>query len=694
MERLLLELIKLHIHKQIYLFINKIELKLGKFNQLKNIDSLNIDIKVSDIILEMNLNKLKRDPINYIKSCSQNELENLLLELNNAYYNNTSLISDEIYDILADYIKENYNSKYINNIGADVLKKKVKLPVHLPSMDKIKPDTNALVNWLKDYKGNKIVSDKLDGMSLLLDLREKIPKAYTRGDGSIGQDISWIIKYINIGNLNKNMIRGECIVSKSNWEILKNKYPEYSNPRNFVSGYTGRKTISGDLMKFIDFVAYEYITDVPLSLEEQLITLKNSKINVVNYELCDTVSNDKLSSILENRRENGLYEIDGIIITDNKPHAREISKKYPKYAKAFKMVLQEQTAEVLVTGITWDPSMYGILNPIVNLSTVKLDGVNISNATGYNANFITNNKIGGLIGPGAIVKLTRSGGVIPKIIKITKPYSGKIEDVLPKQTDFKDGYKWTNTKIDIILNNPNINNKVKLKRILHFFETLGVPYFKEGMTTKVYDAGFNTISKIIKISKDDLLKLDGFKEKSADKIIAEISKFYGKATLLDLMSAYYGFGPGFGRRRIEPILLKYPNIMDYDIESNKDEIIKGIIEINGYQKTTARKFVEGLEQFKLFYNEIPKQDINTTLIVNINQTGTKYIDKVFCTSGFRFDKDLIEKITSNGGKIEATLKSNVTDLIIKNDNKLSGKILKAKEKGINVMDFDNFIKNN
>mgnify|MGYP001185908545 CR=1 FL=1 len=691
MEKLILKLINLYIYNQVIILINNIEIKLGKLNIIKDIDSFNINIKVSDIVLEMNLNKLKCDPINYIKSCSQSELENLLLKLNNEYYNNTSLISDEIYDILVDYIKENYKFKSINDIGAKVFKKKIKLPVHLPSMDKIKADSNALLNWLEDYPGNKIISDKLDGMSLLIDLREKIPRAYTRGDGSIGQDISWIIKYINIGNLNNNMVRGECIVSKSNWKILKNKYPEYSNPRNFVSGYTGRKIISEDLMKFIDFIAYEYITDVPLSLEQQLIILRNSKMNVVNYKLCNTISNEILSSILENRREHGEYDIDGIIITDNKVHMRETSNKYPKYAKAFKMILQDQIAEVLVTGISWDPSMYGILNPIVNLTKVRLDGVNISNASGYNANFIINNKIGGLIGPGTIVKLTRSGGVIPKIIKVIKPYSGKVEDILPKQQQFKDGYKWTNTKIDLILNNPDMNHTVKLKRIVHFFETLGVPYFKEGMITKVYEAGFNTISKILKISKIDLLKLEGFKEKSADKIINEINKFYKKARLLDLMSGHYGFGSGFGKKKIEPILLKYPDIMNYNLEKNKNILIKGIIEINGYQEKTAKKFVEGLEQFRIFYNEMPKQDNDILINTIVNPKGSKYINKVFCTSGFTFNKDLTDIIISNGGKIEQTIKSNVTDLIIKDENKLSAKILKAKEKGINIIHYSKFI---
>mgnify|MGYP001109148623 FL=1 len=131
--------------------------------------------------------------------------------------------------------------------------------------------------------------------------------------------------------------------------------------------------------------------------------------------------------------------------------------------------------------------------------------------------------------------------------------------------------------------------------------------------------------------------------------------------------------------------------MNYNLEKNKNILIKGIIEINGYQEKTAKKFVEGLEQFRIFYNEMPKQDNDILINTIVNPKGSKYINKVFCTSGFTFNKDLTDIIISNGGKIEQTIKSNVTDLIIKDENKLSAKILKAKEKGINIIHYSKFI---
>ena len=694
-----MKVVKAYIKKEIELFLINIKEK-KKLNFDIKIKKKDINITLSDIYLDMKLEKIKKDPIGYAKSCNQKELENILVLLNNAYYNNTSLVSDEIYDLLTEYLDETYKSELSNTIGAEinVSKEKVQLPTHLPSMEKIKPDTNSLSNWLHNYPGTKIISDKLDGMSLLIDARSNPIKAYTRGNGSIGQDISWIVNYINIGTINKCMVRGECIVSKENWEIIKNDYPEYSNPRNFVSGYTGRKIITKSLMKYIDFVAYEYIGEVPIKIETQLKNLEEFQMNVVNYSIHDNISNSILSKILSDRRDNSKYEVDGIIITDNFPHPRETSEKYPKYAKAFKMILDDQTAEVIVKGITWEPSIYGILNPIVNISKINLDGVNISNATGHNANFIINNKIGGVIGPGSIVKLTRSGGVIPKIIQVVKPFKGDVSEVLPNPNLYEGGYKWTDSKIDLILNEPDKNEKVKIKRIQHFFGSLGVPFFKEGLISKVYNAGFITISSMLHLNKSDLLKINGFKEISSEKIINEISKYYNKATLSDIMAAHHSFGSGFGKRKIQPIIDKFPNILDIDIKHTESRIklINDISTLDGYQIKTAEKFINGLSGFKEFYNSIPHININNNVNNDVNNNikivSTKLSGRVFCPTGFRINPDLEKLILGNSGKIETTIKSNVTDLIVKDNNSLSScKCIKAKEKKINILIKDEFI---
>ena len=114
-----------------------------------------------------------------------------------------------------------------------------------------------------------------------------------------------------------------------------------------------------------------------------------------------------LGAVLERRRAEGDYEVDGIIIaSDSHAYPRE-QKKYPTHATAFKMMLDDQTTLATVVNVAWEPSRFGVLKPIVVVHPVQLDGVTISNVTGHNAHFIYHNSIGGLIGPGARLRITR-----------------------------------------------------------------------------------------------------------------------------------------------------------------------------------------------------------------------------------------------------------------------------------------------
>lgn len=687
-------LIDCYINYNLELFLKLLKKKYGTINYKLpkkyniKIDNYNLDME------KINWNLLKKNPIEYISNYSQIELEKIIENANYTYYNSNPKISDGIYDIIVDYVKDKYpNSKILKEVGSSVSKNKIKLPVFMPSIEKLKPDTKLLENWLLKYKSSKILSDKLDGMSLLVDTRTLPYKAYTRGDGNIGQDITWILDYINIGIMDGGIARGELIVSKYNWDIIKKQYSNYSNARNFVSGYTGRKQVKESLMKYIDFVVYEWITLPSLKQEEQLNILKSFNINVVNYIIVNNINSKLLSNLLEERRNIGIYEIDGIIITDNNVYERE-KNKYPKHSKAFKMVIDDQTAEVIVSGITWEPSMYGVLNPVVNVSSILIDGVKISNVTGNNARFILNNNIGGLIGPGSTIKLTRSGGVIPKILKVIKPYQGDINDCLPDRNKYIDGYEWNHTNVDIVLNNPDINKTVQLKRIEYFFNQLGVSYFKSGMVKRVFDGGFDSILKILNMSKNDLLNIDGVKDTLASKIIDSIKKNYNKSDIIDIMSSCYIFGSGYGKKRIKPIIDKIPNILDLDIQNPEtyNYVYETIISIDGYQKTITTKFIKKIEIFKQFYITLPEKDLYTNKITKKSLKSNQYKDRIFCFSGFRPDDILKNKIIDNGGQIENTLTKKITDLIIKDTkSKITSKIKKAIDNGISVIYLENFI---
>ena len=112
------------------------------------------------------------------------------------------------------------------------------------------------------------------------------------------------------------------------------------------------------------------------------------------------------------------------------------------------------------------------------------------------------NTIGGPIGPGAIVQIIRSGDVIPKIIKVIVPI---------KETEVKMpsiGYKWNDTKVDIITTESQSENpQIKKKKILRFINALGIEYVKIGMVKKLMKAGINSIMKLLNANTSDFLTL-------------------------------------------------------------------------------------------------------------------------------------------------------------------------------------------
>ena len=110
--------------------------------------------------------------------------------------------------------------------------------------------------WIQKYKGSYVVSCKLDGISALYvyDKNKKEEKLYTRGNGTIGQDISYLIKYINFPkniskNINGAMITGEIIISRHNFKQYFSD--NYANSRNFVAGLVNRNFDKNNILNYL-----------------------------------------------------------------------------------------------------------------------------------------------------------------------------------------------------------------------------------------------------------------------------------------------------------------------------------------------------------------------------------------------------------------------------------------------------------
>ena len=184
-------------------------------------------------------------------------------------------------------------------------------------------------------------------------------------------------------------------------------------------------------------------------------------------------------------RENYDYDIDGIIVADDKKYPR--TSKNPKHAFAFKTVLDDQIVESKVVNVIWSPSKDGYLKPKVQIQPVKLGGAVIQYATLHNAEFVIKNKIG----LGAVVQILRSGDVIPKVEKVVKP----AKNIKMPPSEYK--YKWNSTKKDLVLLNAEDNDIVRLKTIDDFFNKLDVVGLGRGNVQRIMNAGYKTIPEIL-----------------------------------------------------------------------------------------------------------------------------------------------------------------------------------------------------
>lgn len=653
--------------------------------------------------MDYNFIEINKDPSGFIKKNKKKDIINLLLQADDVFFNGeNTLLKDDIYDIIKDYIRKKYpKDTYLQRVGADV-DNKVTLPYYMGSQNKIKDSEEEITKYQKKYSGSYVISDKLDGVSCLIVYTklssDKSPKnkyypydikLYTRGNGTEGQDISHLLEYINgfpnIKNIKDNnlAVRGELIISKNNWEKLKTEGENGANPRNTVSGAINSKTLNKKILNKIDFVAYTLINP---NISNGLPYLKELKFIVVNNNVVNSINLNLLSESLQKSRNNE-YIIDGIVISDiSKPYNIEKGKN-PEHSFAFKSIHTLEQVEVIVREVEWNVSKDKYMKPIVKFDEIKLDDVKIKQATGFNASFIFNN----VIGAGSRIIIIRSGNVIPHINNVLSHSASGIPS-MPGELDVN--YKWNDTHVDIIMiDSGKTNSEYNIKNIMYFMKTSNIEYMGQGNITKIYNAGFHTIKEIININKKELMGIEGFKDKSSDNILASLKKIKDIDCLV-LMDASNMLGRGFSYKKIKMITDIYPQILINDIKNRNISLkitVDDLKKVDGIAVISAKAFIENLPKFYDFYDSLgikcksPKTELKEVVL------NTNFKDKSFVFSGFR-NKELEKIVVDNGGKVNTTISKNTNYLIVKNKEEISTKIDKAKALGVTILDIEDFEK--
>lgn len=599
-----------------------------------------------------------------------NELKEQIIKANEAYRIGKPIMSDSKYDQLIDELSIlSPEDELLTKVGHTTQdeSRKSRLPIEMASMNKLK-SLEDINDWcrLKGISKSElvIITPKYDGLSLCVN--EKTGEAWTRGNGQIGQKSDNHYKFIG-NHLNKSQLfdftYGEVMMSK---KTFVEKYSsDFANPRNLVAGLLNSKDIS-PILKDTSFIKYGTVTGQNFNTKNDILDQLNQNQSIHVPYLLSKISELTEDFLIETFKDFSIeYEIDGLIIEINdlklqEQLGRETSSNNPVWARAFKHPSFEQSAETEYLGISWNISKNGSLRPIIHIKPVRLDGVTVSNVTGNNARFVKDMGIG----PGAILKIVRSGMVIPKIVDVIKTGEFQMPNI--------PNIEWDKRGIDLITT--EVTDDQKFKQIVSFFEILEADNIGEGNLAILWKSGYRTIKDILNLSKDDLLSIDGFGDRKSEIILNSIKKSVTNVSLSKLQHASNLF-VGLGSRKL--CLLEH---FGYENKPNKEVVLR----IDGFAEISASSYMDGFDNFREFIKDLP---ITILEIVEVEKTSSELEGKSFCFTGLR-RKDIESIIESKGGKVASGVSKNLDYLIAKDPGSGSSKLTKAQDLGVILLSID------
>jgi len=618
--------------------------------------------------------------IDFIKSADKQSIDQWFHQLDVSYYyptDSTQSIDDQTYDYFICQYEKRFG-KY-TQIGVQLDNHStIHVPIKLPSLNKIKStDIQKLNKFSKKYSREFILTNKIDGISgLYVCNLNGDNKLYSRGGGDTGVDISNHLKYIQIPKINQHVyVRGEIYYPVD--EFQKDTGGR-KNPRNFVAGLMNSKTPESQYLskcRFIGYAVYFPDKSKKYTLTQQLNFLKKNNFEIPNYMITSTLNMSELLEYCQDQKTKSNYIMDGIVISsivglnildvqNNQNPDHMIAIKPPGLL-----------ISTIVLEIEWNPSSLCKLKPVIVISPIIMGGNTYNRVTGHNAGFIYVNQIG----PGSEVIISRRGDTIPKVESVIKSRT-------PQYPDPDLNWYWNDTHTDILL--PNTTPEVIQKQNYEFCKQIGAKYIGLETIKKLYTHNYITIKSILELTSDDIIKIPGFKQTSANKVITSINQALDNVSLSVLMSASDTFGCGFGEKKFTTILNVYPDILHITIS------IDMIQKIPGFDVTTATRFVNNLPKFKQFLNDIPKLSrFNiytppTLLDVSgqLNPEGAVLAGKNIVVTGTR-NPLLLDTIKSYGGNIKSTVSKNTDYLITDSLDSSSSKMTKVKDKFTHVIIF-------
>lgn len=628
----------------------------------------------------------------FIRSLAKTTLERrkkVFLEAREEYYGNgNTQLTDAEFDALEDSIREEDPKwKPLNGTGVKIGKKaEAKLFVPMPSLDKIQAGEKAPVHLKKLaytvlFGKDHGISEKLDGSSIqAVYIRGVLKRLFTRGDGVMGKDISFFIPHLKnipvkvpkLRNHEQLVLRMEAIIEKAVYE--KRWAGKFDSARAMASSLLNRQDVSPAL-KDLKFVVLR-VLDQQTPLCDGIAMMNVHGFETVRMIRVDkhAIEQDSLLRLMAKWKKDTLYETDGLVVCSNAT-GLVITEDRPTYAKAFKLNDEANAPTTKIIEIKWQPSRHGLLVPKAIIEPIKFGNVTVKQAALHNAKWALERGCG----VGAVVKVLRSGDIIPKIVAVERKCPFK----LPSKKEFGD-WMWDETGTALVLTDKQASAEVLSRQFTSFFQKLGLDDMAGGLADKLVAAGYKHTWELVKLQPAEFGDLPGVKT-SAKKYGAQMQRIRnGEFPVEKLMVASGCFDKGVGETRIKTALEAIPNLTTKWPLGWQETLA----ETRGCGPVFTKQFEDGIPKFSKWLKKsgaeiaapaAPKKAVRGPL------TG-----ETFSWTGYR-DKGEEAEITRLGGQV-VPFGSKTNVLFYKEDGKASTKIDKAKAKGITAILFGVFMR--
>jgi DNA ligase (NAD+) len=545
---------------------------------------------------------------------------------------------------------------------------------------------------------------KLDGMSLALIYEDgKLARGVTRGDGSVGEDVTLNVRTVRSIPLSIPKerlkkagipvdfeVRGELLMptasfKKINEERERAGLPTFANPRNFTAGTVRQLDANITAERRMDFFPYILLEGGRTYFDRHSKTLSalevaGFKVNP-NHKLVHSM--DDVWAFIqewEAKRDSLPYEIDGIVVKVDRIALQDelgFTGKAPRWAIAYKYAARGGVTKL--ENVRWQTGRTGKLTPVAELAPIAIGGTTVRNATLHNLDEIR--RLGVKIGDW--VRVERGGDVIPKVVEVDKDHPRGDKEIEDPVKCAVCGSKVVRPEGEVDYRCVNADCPAKLLgTILHFASrgVMNIDGMGDALVTQLTERGLvKNVADIYKLTKADLLSLERMGDKSAQNILDEIEA----SKKLPLERVIYGLGIRMVGERTAQFLAEHFGSMDalehagVEELQNVDEVGPRIAEsiVEFFSIPANRKLIERLGQAGLAFKGKKRE------------RGTKLAGKTFVLTGTltKYTRDEAKKMIEDaGGKVTGSV-SKKTDYVVAGAD-AGSKLDKAKELGVAVID--------